>query len=152
MEINELRIGNYVKHYDPINGTNIYKVYNIDDRGGISRVSLEGKGQLASCTVKDIEPIELTEEVLLKLGFYKKSIGNELYRYYKEVCIDNYSYLFDYAVIPKDKYIGLKVTKAENEDDEVDYFTIFYNDNIKNLHQLQNAYFILTDKELKIEL
>ena len=68
MEINELRIGNYVKFYDPINGTNIYKVYRINDSGS---VSLESKGQLASCTVKDIEPIELTGDILIDIGFKK---------------------------------------------------------------------------------
>ena len=93
MEVNELRIGNYVKFYDPINGTNIYKVYRINDSGS---VSLEDKGQLASCTVKNIEPIELTGDILIMTGFFKRS-NREIY--FITPCIGYYescSYSFSF--------------------------------------------------------
>lgn len=142
MKPEELRIGNWVKYRG--------------EPAKVEQLRVNCLGIANSDVLVDyneIEPIELTEEVLLKIGFYKKSIGDELYRYYKEVCIDNYNYLFDFAVIPKDEYAGLKVTRAENEDDEDDYYSaIFYNDNIKYLHELQNAYYLMANKELKIEL
>lgn len=146
MKANDLRIGNWIKYED--------KLVQVVQLSSLMMLCQRDENQfLVNCAPKEFQPIKLTEEVLLKLGFYKKSIGNELYRYYKEVCIDNYSYLFDYAVILKDEYAGLKVTRAENEDDEDDYYsTIFYNDNIKYLHELQNAYYCLTNEELKVEL
>lgn len=148
LKCTDLRIGNLIDYFG-----DIIKVDIIDCFDGKERVGGKTKdGEHVYDKPTYFDPIELTEEMLVKIEFYKKSIGDALYRYYKEVCIDNYSYLFDYVVIPKDEYISLKVTKAENEDDEVDYFTIFYNDNIKNLHQLQNAYYCLTNEELEVEL
>jgi hypothetical protein len=109
---------------------------------------------LVNCAPKVFQPIELTEEVLLKIGFKKvELVKNKLYKYYKKICIDNYSYILDFRVIPKDEHIGLHIIKDENEDDEVDYYSeVFYSDNIKYLHQLQNAYYLLTGQELNIEL
>ena len=143
MEINELRIGNYVKHYDPINGTNIYKVYDIDDRGSVSRVSLKDKGQLASCTVKDIEPIKLTGDILINIGFKKGY--NEIYS--KTIKDDFYKYNVSYQNVKDNKYSfvasGYKNGELKRQ---------IRLDNIQYLHELQNAHFILTNKELNIEL
>jgi hypothetical protein len=108
------------------------------------------------CTgrLSEVHPIELTEEVLLKIGFVKvELVKNKLYKYYKKICIDNYSYILDFRVIPKDEHIGLHIIKDENEDDEVDYYSeVFYSDNIQNLHQLQNAYYLFTNEELEVKL
>ena len=109
---------------------------------------------LVNCAPRLFEPIELTDELLVKIGFVKiEFVKNEQYEYYKKICIDNYSYMLEFIVVSKDEYTGLKITRAENEDDGDDYYsTIFYNDNIKHIHQLQNAYYITTDRELKILL
>lgn len=145
MEVNELRLGNYVKFSDPINGTNIYRVYYIADYGNISSVSLEGKGQLASCTVKDIEPIELTEELLMKIGFedrkgyfnYSRVFGND-----GDYCDSIYIYY-----CPRLNHFKFTHNIAK----ELDLQTMdLYN--IKFLHQLQNAYYCLTGQELEVEL
>jgi len=142
MKANELRIGNYVN----IEG-DVVKVKEIYEKG-----IHYANGEYESYATEDfIQPIKLTEELLLNIGFEKiELVEKKLYMYYKEVRINNYSYLLDFRVMPKDECIVLYVMKKE--DDELDYSTIFYNDNIKYLHQLQNAYYLLTNKELNIEL
>lgn len=141
MEINELRIGNYVKHYDPINGTNIYKVYRINDSGS---VSLNDKGQLASCTVEDIQPIELTDELLVKIGFeiqgrYRKFTSYEL------VIRLSDSIVRIVYIVYNDGNPTIEIITF-NEHNE------YRNKDIKYLHQLQNVYYCLTGQELEIEL
>ena len=140
METKELRIGNYVKFYDPINGTNIYEVYNIDDRGN---VSLDDKGQLVACTVKDIEPIELTRDILINIGF--KRGYNEIYS--KTIKDDFNEYNISYQNVSNNKYSFVAYGYKNN----VKIKNVMLND-IKYLHELQNAYFLLTNKEMEIEL
>lgn len=141
MEVNELRIGNYVKFYDPINGTNIYKVYRINDSGS---VSLEDKGQLASCTVKNIEPIELTGDILIKNGFFKRGY-NEIY--FITPCVGYYEYYISYQNIKDNKYSfvasGYKNGELKRQ---------IRLDNIKYLHELQNIFFSFTNQELEMKL
>ena len=145
LKCTDLRIGNWVKVNDPIFGVNAYKVATIRDNGIITL------SDNISCSVNNIEPIELTEELLVNIGFEKiELVEKKLYMYYKEVRINNYSYLLDFRVMPKDECIVLYVMKLG--DDEVDYSTIFYNDNIKYLHQLQNTYYLLTGQEMEVEL
>ena len=143
MEINELRIGNYVKFSDPINGTNIYRVYYIADYGNISSISLEGKGQLASCTVKDIEPIELTRDILINIGFKKGY--NEIYS--KTIKVDFYEYNISYQNVKDNKYsfvaYGYKNGELKRK---------MILNNIQYLHELQNVFFTFTNQELEIKL
>jgi hypothetical protein len=143
MKVNELRIGNYVKFYDPINGTNIYRVYYIADYGNISSVSLEDKGQLASCTVKDIEPIELTGDILINIGFKKGY--NEIY--FKTIKDDFYEYNVSYQNVSDNKYsfvaYGYKNGELKRQ---------MILDNIQYLHELQNVFFSFTNQELEIKL
>lgn len=127
----DLRIGNYVNHYDPINGTNIYEVFNIRKGGG---VSLDNKGQLASCTVKDIEPIELTEELLVKLGFEGE--------------------MYEFCLLADDANIAVNLIEHRVD---ISFFgnceaELLIKYNIKYLHQLQNALYLLTNEELEVEL
>jgi hypothetical protein len=144
MEINELRIGNWVKEHDPINGTNIYSVYHIADYGNISRVSLEGKGQLASCTVKDIEPIELTGDILIKTGCFKRSY-NEIYS--MALCADCYDYYISYQNVKDNKHSFV----AHGYKNYLLTRKIIL-DNIQYLHELQNVFFSFTNQELEIKL
>ena len=141
MEVNELRIGNYVKFYDPINGTNIYEVYNIDDRGN---VNIDNKGQLAYCSVKDIEPIELTRDILIKNGFFKRGY-NEIY--FITPCVGYYEYYISYQNIKDNKYSfvasGYKNGELKRQ---------IRLDNIKYLHELQNIFFSFTNQELEMKL
>jgi len=74
------------------------------------------------------QPIELTEELLLKCGFVK-DMG--------EYSIDNFNFVInarDYIVYTNDEFDYKEICK------------IYY------LHQLQNLYFALTQTELKITL
>ena len=142
MEANKLRIGNYVKFYDPINGTNIYRVYYIADYGNISSVSLEGKGQLASCTVKDIEPIELTGDILINIGFKKGY--NEIYS--MALCTDCYDYYISYQNVSDNKYSFVAYGYNGELKRQIRL------DNIQYLHELQNVFFSFTNQELEINL
>lgn len=147
MNTKELRIGNYVKFYDPINGTNIYEVYNIDDRGN---VNIDNKGQLASCTVKDIEPIELTEELLLKIGFKKeRQLISILFYLDYEIDVDNIIRV-KYVIYPNRSSLPLlKITTSRC--DNYECFE-FMKRGVKYLHELQNSYYCLTNQELEIKL
>jgi hypothetical protein len=143
MEINELRIDDHVKLYDPINGTNIYRVYYMADYGSINSVSLEDKGQLASCTVKDIEPIELTRDILINIGFKKGY--NEIY--FKTIKDDFYEYNVSYQNVSNNKYsfvaYGFKNGELKRQ---------IRLDNIQYLHELQNIFFSFTNQELEMKL
>lgn len=109
MKEQELRVGNYY----------IYKedseIQKIDDSYSL---------YLIAENIKDIEPIELTEGILLKCGFIPCSI------------IDNH---FNIS--------GMCIWKCN------DMFLCDKNGvHIKYLHQLQNLYFALTNEELNIQL
>lgn len=134
MKTNELRIGNWVKVNDPIFGVNTYKVATIRDNGIITL------NDNMSCLVDNIEPIELTEDVLLKIGFGKRNdcytLSNEyiFFVYYK----DSFKQELLASVKRKGKYY-YNTNELKNYD-------------IKYLHQLQNAYYCLTGEELEVEL
>lgn len=99
-----------------------------------------GKDAYESYATEDfIQPIELTEEVLLKIGFIHR-IG-----------------MFHFQIIEENKKIevyynppigGLVAYKDEKykEFEKIEKFGIRY------LHELQNAYYLLTNEELEVEL
>jgi len=120
MNAKELRIGNYVDRTDYI-----CKVTEIKE-DGIFTEPLSYKGERL---VKQIlQPIPLTKEWLLKLGFKQKND------------IEFYEYIKDYFIV-------------ENEYTDKGVWDFVTDDNgmiveIKYVHQLQNLYFALTEKEL----
>jgi hypothetical protein len=127
MKPEELRIGNWVKYRgEPV------KVEQL-------RVNCLG---IANSDVlvdyNEIEPIELTEEVLLKVGFEKD--GNS----YRLICdgirigyyTDKFKQVLDINVSREKKFYKNELRSYD----------------VKYLHQLQNEYYLLTNKELKIEL
>ena len=67
MKASELRIGNKIKFMD--DGT-IFTVVSIDLKGA----GLENTDEFAWIEFESLEPIPLTEEWLLKLGFKKEEI------------------------------------------------------------------------------
>lgn len=142
MKTNDLRIGNWVKVNDPIFGVNAYKVATIRDNGIITL------SDNISCSVNNIEPIELTEEVLLKIGFKKERqlISNLFYLDY-ETDVDNIIRV-KYVIYPKAPSL-LKITTSQWENYEC---FEFMKRGIKYLHELQNAYYCLTSEELEVEL
>lgn len=138
---NELRIGNIILCNDKISkvlGLTIHNgwgsvwvdsfIYEYDDSSLLSRCN----------------PIPITEEWLIKLGFNKKGIEKEInfegaIKYENEKVFDMVFYFeleFYYIIdVNTDKY-----------EDYVYTTKIF-----KYIHQLQNLYFALTGKELEIK-
>lgn len=140
MKTNELRIGNYISFHNVW-----YKIVGIDK----DRVLIEyHNGETDYCHIEYIDPIELTEEVLLKIGFElvntKRLTGYEMV---KE--LENNVYEFFVFKIFDNNDTLLNIRKQKGGGFEYGEFT---KRGIKYLHELQNAYFILTGKELEAEL
>lgn len=142
MKTNELRIGNWVKVNDPLFGVNTYKVATIRDNGIITL------NDNISCSVDNIEPIELTEEVLTKIGFKKERLLISILFYLDyETDVDNIIRV-KYIIYPKAPSL-LKITTSQCRNYEC---FEFIKRGIKYLHELQNAYYLLTSKELEVNL
>lgn len=133
----DLRIGNYVSFLD------IWcKIIGIDK----DRVLIEyHNGDTDYCHIDYIEPIELTEDILTKIGFedrkgyfnYSKVFGDE----------NNYCDSIHIYYCPRLKHF--KFTHDKVKECDLQTMDLY---NIQYLHQLQNAYYCLTGQELNIEL
>ena len=147
MDIKELRIGNYVKYNGSV--VSVYAISNptpSKDKhfNNKARVTLWCNG-LMDATIDEIEPIPITDELLLKIGFKKKRYG---YLHYSDHN-DEFSIKFDlgYAFI---EYANL----CFNPEDvtETNYCSSLEFPNTLHLHTLQNIWHLLTGKELEIKL
>lgn len=125
MEAGELRIGNLVRYR-----FNIIKVNSIDFSG----INLVSDYNLWACqnqikarvAFRDIIPVPLNEEWLLKCGFKKEC---------------------DYFIFPDFPVLGELCTETNMKyvfDTEKDELRLYF------VHQLQNLYFALTGSELAI--
>lgn len=119
IDIKELRIGNYVF---PKNSSGADSVKGIVFSLNDYLVSVKGNSNQYDYHL--LEPIPLTEELLLKCGFEKHKWGDVVV-YYN-------------PLIELDAHFCLK--------------GVDYNIQVKNLHQLQNIYLDLTGKELEVNL
>lgn len=136
MKANELRIGNYYNS----NGTFKKATPSIIEE------LFESENRIW------IQPIPLTEEILLKCGFEKvKNKDKEDLREY----IGHTAQKAKYAIFDTDIFI----TKVDKRgllwrSVDCDFMVLFYHKSIpiKYLHQLQNLYFALTGQELTITL
>jgi len=124
MEINELRIGNYV--WDNYSGEMIVAGINLNNIF-IRKNKNTPSGEIE---IKFIKPIPLTEECLIKFGFKQWGTYKHLWK------IKN---IHGFTIIKE----------SENEYflNEYPYYR-FINNPMKYVHQLQNLYFALTGKEL----
>jgi len=128
MNENELRIGNLVKYMDehlPVLAIDSEKEFKEYDLIGVVTLPTFWNGRRMSCQgrwMNQVEPIELTEEWLLKFGFEAEN-GYP------------FKMLFGYIKIRNGKW-----------------FFKYYSFDIELLyvHQLQNLYFALTREELQI--
>lgn len=125
MTASELRIGNYVNI--SLNDVDYNTIQiKVDDLYYIT----QKKGVY--------EPIPLTEDWLTKFGFKYINSNNSYLTYTK----NNY-------------YLQMDVRKADNKwtifDDIISDLVEFAKVDITHVHQLQNLYFALTGKELKIK-
>lgn len=140
IEANELRIGNYIKdikhnrlvQYHSIEGSwNSVRV-NYKQGSGIYTLNLENSILQNKC---QIEPIPLTEEILLKCGFEKEE--NKSFAAGTEVIF--YTFKKDgfiYNTIQQQWWFGNQI------ETDIDY-----------LHELQNIYYWSKNKkELEIKL
>lgn len=131
LKCTDLRIGNYVN----IEG-DVVKVKEIYEKS----IHYANSEYESYATEDFIQPIELTEEVLVKIGFGKR---NDCYTLSNE-------YIF--FVYYKDSFKQELLASVKRKG------KCYYNTNelknydIKYLHQLQNAYYCLTNEELNIEL
>jgi hypothetical protein len=120
MEAKELRIGNWYKYY----ADGKYYNYQIEAKDFISG------------NIKNFEPIELSEEWLLKFGFEIEKSNSHC------IAFNEVGYEHELQL---DKEFGTtencwNITKYGSG-----YRLIYY------VHQLQNLYFALTGEELKIK-
>lgn len=129
MKTNELRIGNYVKCDNLL--CKVVEIYSEDiycyDQFGEDLYNIEY-----------IQPIKLTEEVLAKIGFKKD--GNN----YSLVCGD---IEVGYYIDKFKQVLYINVSREKRF-----YKNEFRSYDVKYLHQLQNAYYCLTNEELEVEL
>ena len=135
IDVRDLRIGNYVK----LNSGVIIKVLSV----GSNYINLNTLGRIEDC---EINPILLTPEILEKCGFEYSS--NHVYEYK-----DDENILFDE---PNDwnntKKYPIGIFGGESN------FLIPYTPHgeviirCKYLHQLQNMYYAVTQKELEVNI
>ena len=120
MEAKDLRLNSLV-NYTTDGDTFLHTILAITETEGIL---LECNGIFEYVDTENIEPIPLTEEWLIKMGFITDKLnGFDHYKGDFEICLPNY-------FMWKDSLLN----------------------SIKHVHQLQNLYFALTSKELKIKL
>lgn len=127
MKNNELRIGNYVQHKGEI-----VKVEQITKRK-IGYHKNGDKSRMHYLKYSEIKPIEITEDLLLENGFEK-----EFYWVFSQDCF---------------VYDNDKVLLRQSFDDNSWYATIVYLGmfSINYIHELQNAYYVFNNKELKLK-
>ena len=135
MKPQDLRIGNYVYYEHTthiVDGIYENKVYSWWVKNGEPVIEYEMKdigGAMVKNPYRDVisqyEPIPLTEEWLIKLGF-EKNITTDLYP------------TFSYDIL--------------NVNDGIVYVLNYgFVNHIKYVHQVQNLYFTLTGEELKLK-
>ena len=139
MKPQELRIGNLVCY----NGK-VVKVEQIT-KHKIGYHTKPNETRMNYARLCDIEPIPITEELLLKIGFKKERDG---YLHYSDHN-DEFSikFVLGYAFI---EYANL----CFNPEDvtETNYGSSLEFPNSLHLHTLQNIWYLLTGKELEIKL
>lgn len=170
MEAKELRIGNIVTinnpeswkdlKYIPMRVIGINQCLGINDMPTycVSMMVLDNLKinkytfQIFSQFIEFIEPITLTEEILLKCkGFYEeeKKESKEHSNYFS-IGIYDYKYCFSYAYFREDWSVYIEYTDSPFECDDNKKYII--TTGIKYVHQLQNLYYALTNEELEIQL
>lgn len=131
IEVTEFRIGNYVNtKYGNL------KVFTINELGLEIQ---DNSGWIDYINSENLKPIELTEEILLKIKGVKQTGLTFIIDKYILWLYDGKSYAFMLYNEKDDLSGDLKVYSTELT-------------KVKYLHQLQNLYFALTNQELEIKL
>ena len=125
MKANELRIGNLVKWHD------VSKVLELhSEKNTFDNVYIECEESFEWTEYNKLEPIPLTEEWLLKLGFFKRNGENRFE-------------LKNIGVVLLENNCCVDMYDSYNE--IISSLTL-----IQYVHQLQNLYFGLTGAELTV--
>lgn len=142
IQVNELRIGNLVKSNNILYRKDEFgksmSILGMNDESATVTVLENGKpiGYTFGQFFKYLEPIELTEEILLKIGFTENENG--------EPQIDTFEGMALSISIKETPY---KYTAWHVITTEYKYYMFAA---CKYLHQLQNLYFAITGNELSV--
>lgn len=134
VRVEELRVGNFLKSH-----SNIIEVTAIGKDRADLILRQPNTAVNWSMLYSDLQPIQLTEEILLKLGFEVKSNAGVKYISFGRI---NKSYEVYLPIVNNILCLSIWQNKMF-----LDLGT-----RIKYLHQLQNLYFALTGQELEINL
>ena len=126
MKINELRVGNLF--YRPCCIDQVMEVR----AGGVIGLD-RSRGIIC---LHEMQPIELTKEFFEKNGFINQAPRNEVLYYRSE----------DMRMQVYENYLGW-VVNIDNEN-----CTMVFSNNLKYVHELQNAYYVSTGEEMEIRL
>ena len=126
MKANELRIGNWVR----LHGFN--EQINVIDECGVI-----GTKKQPLADVKELQPIPLTEEILLKSDL-KHNLDKTIFEIVNKVVGG-----IEFQITIRNYYGEFQLWKEDS---------LFIDKPITYLHQLQNWIYLLTQKELNIEL
>ena len=140
LKCTDLRIGNYVNYEN-----RPFEVIEISPISLVVRKKIGDIFEMQHRALDVAQPIELTEELLVKIGFEDR----KGYFNYSRVFGDDGDYCDSIYIYycPRLKHFKFTHNIVENLDMQtMDLY------NIKYLHQLQNAYYCLTNQELEIEL
>lgn len=146
MEVKDLRIGNYVslnkKQRDELWINNEICAdkyyYSVDVIYGSGEIVLKLDAEDIDFDIKDIQPIPLTEEWLLKLGFEEKGDNKE----------ESYFLLYGFHL---ENRANDKFSLNINKEDFGCWWIDQYLKELKYVHQLQNIFFCITGEELTIK-
>lgn len=157
IQVNELRIGNWVHQFRERNERNLFELTNIRrciqvesihdgcmnnfDKARIN-INIEDD-EIYGIWEEDINPIPITPEILEKCGFEASDEKNYLRHPSIPVMIE-FFYNGDF-VSP------IMLSRGINSSSE-DKYQLCFSQQCRHLHQLQNLYFALTGEELTVNL
>lgn len=139
MKIEELKINNYVgdAHGFPMYITALFADGNV-------YLDFDGnEGDVWEEDVKELKPIPLTEELMMRLGFTKMHCGYMMTKYTKKI------------IIKKDKPTEITLTYTlfdtfKKKDHSIALIERLGIPSLKYLHELQNSWYFLTSQPLEV--
>ncbi len=139
MKASELRIGNFVmwgKEHKELKRIGSIDEINEDARVHSLLIPEKGCGDFFHSFLKDLYPIPLTEEWLLKFGYqYANENGQKFYWHVEMPYFQLRKYEDSWLLWYLEDHIEALISKME----------------IDHVHHLQNIFYYLTDEELTIQ-
>ncbi len=147
MKPTELRVGNIISVTHEEYGDMLAAITSINDCGDLCLCCLGETytNEEYECTMNEVYPIPITEELLLKNGFKKGRNGYFIYLEYNDEL--NIRFSPNYTFI---EYANL--FHCPEDVTETNYSSSLEFPNTLHLHTLQNIWHLLTGKELEIKL